>query len=113
MGLERVASAVASPSNLVAPVDLCAFLDQSFRAEGYTAQIAAGMLEMSPQSYSKAIGAQYVDNPVMKRLGTPDNRRVLRRFLAMAGEAVGIVAHDSEQTRTLRDFARVLRAVGE
>lgn len=113
MALERVSTPVATPSNLVAAVDLCALLDQAFRSEGHTAYGAAELLQMSPQSYSKAIGAQYVDNPVMKRLGLPGNRRVLRRFVVMVGEVVGIAAVDSEQNRTLREFFRVLKAVGE
>lgn len=113
MGLERVATAVASPSNLVATVDLCGLLDQAFRAEGYTAQLAGGMLGMSPQSYSKAINPQYVDNPVMKRLGHPDNRKVLTRWLSFACEASGVEVHETVHVRVLRDLNRVLKAVGE
>lgn len=108
MALERVASGVATASNKVAAVDLCALLDSAFKVEGHSGQIAGAMLGMSPQSYSKAISPHYVDNPVMKKLGLPDNRQVLLRFLALAGEAVGLAPQDSEQTRVLRDFARVI-----
>lgn len=113
MGLERVATPVASPSKLVAPVDLCALLDSAFKAEGHTGQIAGAMLGMSPQGYSKAIGPQYVDNPVMKRLGSPENRRVLIKFLAFASEVVGVEVHETVHVRVLRDLHRVLKAVGE
>lgn len=110
MALERISTPVASASNLVA-IDLPALLDAAFKTEGITGQIAGAMLGMSPQSYSKAISPQYVDNPVMKRLGHPDNRRVLKRFLALAGESVGLVPQDSEQTRAIREFARLMLKV--
>lgn len=113
MALEGVATPVATASKVVA-IDLCALLDAAFKTEGHSGQIAGAMLGMSPQSYSKAIAPQYVDNPVMKRLGSPENRRVLKRFLALAGESVGLAPVDAEQTRVIREFARVmLKAVNE
>lgn len=40
--------------------------------------------------------------------------KVLTRFVSLLGEAIGIVPQDSEQTRALREFARVmLKAVNE
>ena len=108
MGLERVATPVASTSN-IADVDLCALLDCAFRSQGHTAYGAAEKLGMSPQSYSKAVNRQYIDNPVMKRLGSAENRKVLRVWHAMTGEAIGAAEVDSEQTRVLRAFYQVLR----
>lgn len=113
VGLERVSSGVATTSKSVAAVDLCELLERAFRVEGHTEKIAAAMLGMSPQSFSKAMGQQYVDNPVMKRLGTAENRQPLKRFLALACEAVGMETMDTEPVRVLRDLNRMLKAVGE
>ena len=82
---------------------------RAFVRSGYNAQMAAGEMGMSAADFSKAFSPNWPENnPVMKKWDALPYI-IRREFAALLAVEYGIEAHDSEQTRILRDFARLLK----
>ena len=82
---------------------------RAFVRSGYNAQMAAGEMGMSAADFSKAFSPNWPErNPVMKKWDAMPYI-IRREFAALLAVEYGIEAHDSEQTRILRDFARLLK----
>lgn len=95
MGLEgkRVSATTESHGKPLA-VDFCELVVMAFTRSGYNRQQAAGLLEISPSSFTRAFsdGPAYEDqNVVMKRLGKVP-AEVIREFAALLAERVGLSA---------------------
>lgn len=112
MALNGVASAVASPSKVLGSTPLVDVAVRAFVRTGYNAQQSAGLLEMTPANFSKAFSPNWRENnPVMKKWDAlPFNVR--RELAALLCADFDLTAADTEQTRVLSDFARLLKAVG-
>jgi len=88
-------------------------MSRAFVICGFTAQQAAGALEMSAADYSKAFSTNWPQrNPIMKRFDNVEFG-VRQQFAAILATEYHLLEPDVEQTRILREFANVLKkAVG-
>lgn len=104
---KKVSAPAESHGNPLA-VDLCELVVAAFTRSGYNRQQAAGLLEMSPSSFTRAFSDSdvYADqNVAMKRLGHAP-AGVLKEFAALLAERVGLSAGiDSAKVQASVDFA--------
>ena len=113
MAVKEVASAVATPSKILGSTPLVDVAFRAFARCGLNSQQAAAALETSPQNFSKAFSVNWPENnPLMKKWDTLPFE-VRREFVVLLAADYDISAPDAEQTRVVRDFARLLKAVGE
>jgi len=112
MAVKEVGSHLPTPAKEVGSTPLVDLAVRAFVTCGYNAQQAAGMLEMSAADFSKAFSVNWPErNPLMKRwMALPLDVR--RSFAALQMVDFQLTAPDAEQTRIVRDFARLLKAVG-
>lgn len=107
-----VGSTLPSPAKEVGSTPLVDLAVRAFQRCGYNAQQAAGMLDMSAADFSKAFSVNWAErNPVMKRWDSLPVE-VRREFAALQAADHELTAPDAEQTRVVRDFARLLKVVG-
>ena len=113
MAVKEVGSVVPTPAKKVGSTPLVDLAVRAFIHCQRNNQQAAGLLDMTASDFSKAFSVNWPErNPVMKKWDhLPfEIRRVFAVLLASDYE---ISAPDAEQTRIVRDFARLLKVVGE
>jgi hypothetical protein len=82
---------------------------RAFVRSGFNAQMAAGELGMGAADFSKAFSPNWPErNPIMKKWDALPYE-VRHEFASLLAAEYGIGAVDSEQTRIIRDFARLLK----
>jgi hypothetical protein len=113
MGVKEVANVVATPSKVLGSTPLVDVAFRAFARCGLNSQQAAAALDTSPANFSRAFSVNWPENnPLMKKWDTLPFE-VRREFAALLAADYGLSQPDAEQTRVVRDFARLLRAVGE
>lgn len=113
MAVKEVGSHLPSPAKKVGSAKLVDLAVRAFSTCGYNAQQSAGLLGMSASDFSKAFSINWPErNPLMKRWDDlpVEIRREFARLQMVDHE---LTAPDAEQTRVVREFARLLRVVGE
>ena len=113
MAVKEVGSHLPSPAKEVGSTPLVDLAVRAFVHCGYNAQQSAGLLDITAGDFSKAFSIHWPErNPLMKRwMSLP--LEIRREFARLQMVDHQLTVPDAEQTRTLRDFARVLKAVGE
>lgn len=113
MGVKEVGSHVPTPAKKVGSTPLVDLAVRAFVQCGYTAQQAAGLLDMTAADFSKAFSVNWPErNGVMKRWDALPVE-IRREFARLQMVDHDLTAPDADQTRVLRDFWRVLKAVNE
>lgn len=113
MAVKEVASAIATPSKVLGSTPLVDLAFRAFARCGFNSQQAAAALDTSPQNFSKAFSVNWPENnPLMKKWDALP-LEVRREFAILLAADYELTAPDAEQTRVVRDFARLLKAVGE
>ena len=113
MAVKEVGSHLPSPAKKVGSTPLVDLAMRAFVHCGYNAQQAAGLLGISAADFSKAFSVNWPErNGLMKKWDElpMDIKREFARLQMVDHE---LTAPDAEQTRVVRDFARLLKAVGE
>ena len=113
MAVKEVGSSQPTTAKKVGGTPLVDLAMRAFVHCGYNAQQAAGLLGMSAADFSKAFSVNWPErNGAMKRWDDLpiEIRREFARLQMVDHE---LTAPDAEQTRVVRDFARLLKAVGE
>ena len=113
MAVKEVGSTVPTTAKKVGSTPMVDLAMRAFVHCGYNAQQAAGLLEMTAADFSKAFSINWPErNGVMKRWDSLPIE-VRREFARLQMVEHELTAPDAEQTRVVRDFARLLKAVGE
>ena len=109
MAVNEVGRPLPSPAKQVGTTPLVDLFVRAFLRCGLNAQQAAAALGMAPADFSKAFSVNWPErNPVMKKWDGLD--MAIRRELAVLLAAdFALTAPDSEQTRVIRDFARLIK----
>ena len=113
MAVKEVGSSQPTPAKKVGSTPLVDLAMRAFVHCGYNAQQAAGLLGMSAADFSKAFSVNWPErNGAMKRWDDLP-MEIRREFARLQMVDHELTAPDAEQTRVVRDFARLLKAVGE
>ena len=113
MPLNQVGNGLPSDAKKVGSTPLVDLHYRAFVHCGLTAQAAAGLLGMSAADFSKAFSVNWPErNGAMKRWDDLP-MEIRREFARLQMVDHELTAPDAEQTRVVRDFARLLKAVGE
>ena len=113
MGVKEVGSHLPTVAKKVGGAKLVDLAMRAFVHCGYNAQQSANLLGMTAADFSKAFSINWPErNGVMKRWDDLpiEVRREFARLQMLDHE---LSVPDAEQTRVVRDFARLLKAVGE
>jgi hypothetical protein len=113
MGVKEVSRLLESPSKPVGSTPLVDIAVRAFIVAGHTSQESARLIDTSQANFSKAFSKNWPENnPFMKKWDDLpfQIRREFARLLMVDYE---LTAPDAEQTRIVKDFARLLRVVGE
>lgn len=111
MAVKEVGSAVPSPAKKVGGVRLVDQVVRGLQRTGHNAQSGAGLFGISAPDFSKAFSVNWPErNALMKKFDDlPFESR--REIVALLAADYEISAPDSEQTRVLRDFARLVKEI--
>ena len=111
--LQEVGIELPSSAKKLGTTPLVDLAVRAFMRNERNNQQAAGLLNLSPSDFSKAFSINWPErNSIMKKWDALPFaiRRELAVLLAADYE---LTAPDAEQTRVVRDFARLLRGLGE
>jgi hypothetical protein len=105
--------AMSTPAKKVGDTPLVDLCIRAFIRCQQNNQQAAGLLDIKATEFSKAFSVNWPErNSVMKKWDAlPFAIRL--EFAKLIAADYELTAPDSEQTRVVRDFARLLKAVGE
>lgn len=104
---------LATPSKVLGSTPLVDLATKAFVRCGLSDQQAASALRTSTPNFSKAFSVNWPENnPFMKKWDELDFE-IRLEFAKLIAADYGVTSLDSDQTRTLRDFARLIKAVNE
>lgn len=111
MEVQEVGSGLPSPAKKVGTTPLVDLAVRAFVRHQHNAQQSAGLLDMTASDFSKAFSVNWPErNGVMKKWdGLPFAIR--REFAVLLAVEYEISEPDAEQTRVLRDFAKLVREI--
>lgn len=113
MELQEVGNPLPTPAKKVGSTPLVDLCVRAFVRSQHNNQQAAGLLSIAPSDFSKAFSVNWPErNGVMKKWDSlPFQVRL--EFAKLIAADYELTAPDSEQTRIVREFARLLKAVNE
>lgn len=111
MAVKEVGTHLPTAAKKVGATPLVDLAVRAFLRCGYNAQQAAGMLDMTASDFSKAFSVNWPErNGVMKKWDALPIE-VRREFAALQAADHEISTPDAEQTRVLKDFARLVKEI--